>query len=215
MRQALLRAAPWGFSRGQAVLSLLGSLTDTPPGAPYPWGFKYLYPPSCLKVRYLLPPTPNNINQVEGLQQAWGSYFRPSRSNRFIIANETDVGGNQRRVVLSNLCQAQVVYVLDVTDVSLFDPLFSDALSAALSAKLVIPLSGNVQMRPQFIQSAQDAILQARAADGNEAMPTTDHTPDWIAARGVWVDNFLGGWGPFGPMQGDWLVGWDNLNWGM
>jgi len=212
-RQELLRAAPWGFARGQVVLSLLGSLTDDPPASPYPWNFKYLYPASCIKLRYLLPPTPTNPSNVMGLETAWGSYFRPSRNNRFIVANE-DVIGGQRRTILSNLCQAQLVYVRDVTDVSLMDLAFQGALQALLSYRLVIPLSGNVGMRGEFKQAAMDAIAIAKAADGNEAMPTTDHTPDWIAARGVWVDNFMGGWGPGGPLAGDWLLGWDSVSWG-
>ena len=44
LRQMLLRTAPWGFSRGQLVLTQLGDLVPDAT-APYPYLFKYAYPP--------------------------------------------------------------------------------------------------------------------------------------------------------------------------
>lgn len=208
MRQQLLRAAPWGFSRAQKSLSALGSwATQT---SPYPWGFKYTYPPGALKVHYILPPNPvaDSALPVAAMQNPW---CRPSRENRFIVASDTDPSTlTTRKVLLSNLADAQCVYTIDETNPDLFDPQFSQALTAAIAAKIVIALTGNAGMRAGFIQSAMDAVTAARVSDGNEAMPTTDHTPDWMAVRG-YADLAT----PYATSLGLWYVGYDSISWGM
>lgn len=208
MRMQLLRAAPWGFARAQGPLSALGSyLTNT---APWPWGFKYMYPPSCLRVRYVLPPTPYATATVPASE---GFYFPfgASPAYRFVVANDIEpLSGFQRRVVLSNLQDAQAVYIIDVTDPDLFDSQFKQALTSALAAVLVISLTGNAGMRQSFIQSAENAITAARVSDGNEAMPSTAHTPDWIIARDA--GGFYGDGAQFA--LGNWWTPWDGMGWG-
>lgn len=207
MRRRLLRAAPWAFARKTFSLSQLGSALDNT--APYPWLYKYTYPADCLRLRYILPPTPprGDTNVVGTLSD--NPYFGgPSRANRFIVANDTDAEGNNRRVVLANIQSAQAVYIRDEQNPDIFDDLFTGALEAALAAKFAIPLSGNVAMRAQFIQSASDAIIQARAAD-NEALPTVDHTPDWIEARGGTTQGYGN------ALLGDWCLPYEDINWGM
>lgn len=217
-RQGLLRSAPWGFARRQVVLSQTGDLypDDT---SPYPWLWKYTYPADCLKFRYILAPpliAPGAITPPQvgvGIQGPWNC--TPSRTNRFIIVADVDQYGVQSKALVSNVYTAIGVYTLDVTNPDLFDTNFESALAASLAYKLVIPLSGNVGVREQFKESAKDAIMNARANDGNEAIPTSDHTVDWIAAR------VSGGWdGSFtysaGPQWGQCFGGWDNMNgWGM
>lgn len=205
LRKSLLRVAPWGFAREQVDLSLLGS--GEAGTSIYPWPFMYAHPPNALRVRYLLPPSPPADQQP--LPFAYG-LMGPSRANRFIIAQARNALDQPIKVVLGTLRDAQAVIVTDTTDVSLFDPLFDLALTALLSYKMVIPLTGNAGMRDQFRASVQDAITSARVADGNEAIPTTDHTPDWISARG---DGFAY---PNAGMNllGNWYIGWDDLSWG-
>lgn len=207
LREQLLRAAPWGFARKQLALTETGNFNDQ--NVPYPWLYKYEYPADCLKVRYLLwPPqdsTGGNSVPQTGNGLAWGPWYAPSRNNRFIVADDAGT-----RVILSNVPGAICVYVANVSDVSLFDPLFQQALVSALASKLVIPITGNVKMKVVHENSAMRAIANALAADGNEAMPTTDHIPDWIAARGygtTWCDPF---WGNLGS----WNNGFDSMSWG-
>lgn len=213
LRQQLLRAAPWGFGRKTAPLSLLGSLTDVPPAAPYPWMYKYAYPADCLKVRYILwmPPEATNPAPLVGEPLFASPWMMPSRNNRFLVAND-DTVGPQRRVILSNVQNALAVYTLDVTNPDLWDPLFDNALVMLLANKLIIPLSGNVNMKNQYLQQAMLAVSEARAMDGNEAMPSVDHTPDWIMARGDPI-SWNGGW-PWVNTLGQWYSGWDNVAWG-
>lgn len=200
LRQMLLRAAPWGFARKQATLSALGTLSAGT--SQYPWPYKYAYPADALRVRYLLPPTP----PIGNMPMFWGG---PSRANRFLIGQDVNGLGQPIKVLLATLESAQAVYIADTTDVSLFDPSFDVALTALLSYKLVIPLSGNVAMKSEFRTLADSMITTARVADGNEAMPTTEHTPDWIMARG---DGMVYP-SMFGEL-GNWYLGYDNLDWG-
>lgn len=205
MRRMLLRAAHWGFARRQVVLAQIGSLAAGT--APYPWLYKYAYPQDCLKVRYLIEPSPVPPSSLPTTGETLLPYSG-SRRWSFLIGNDTDTGGNQQRMILTNLFQAAAVYTIDVTDTSIFDDLFSDALVAALASKLVIPLTGNVAMRQSFISEASAAVLNARVADGNEALPSTAHTPDWIQARGI-PDYYAYGGGP-GILFGN----YDTLSWG-
>lgn len=186
LRKDTLRKAHWGFARKTFTLSQLGALTNG--ASPFPWPFKYLYPTDCLAMRFILPPTPPQFSGVVvGAGSAitpiiWG---RPDETNRFEVANDVDNNNNMRKVILANLQNAQAVYTVDVQDTTIFDATFETALSCILSSKLVMPLTGKMNLKAGLIQAANDALVSARLTDGNEAMlNSTDHTPDWIAVRG-------------------------------
>lgn len=212
-RQSLLRTAPWGFARRQQVLTLLGSYVDAT--SPYPFLYKYAYPSDCLKFRYILAP-PSNVAPT-GPQVSVGQpgpvCWAPSRANRYLVMVEVDPDTNiSTKVIVSNVALAIGVYTADVVDTDLFDPMFESALAASLAYKLVIPLSGNVGMREQFRLSSEGSITNARVADGNEAIPTTDHVVDWMSARGV---SGYAGMPGCGADWGSWNCSWDTMNWGM
>jgi hypothetical protein len=45
------------------------------------------------------------------------------------------------------------------------------------------------------VSAANNAVMEARKADGNEGLTINDVTPDWIRVRGVdFYDDF--GWSP-------------------
>jgi len=201
LRRSLLRGAPWGFARKTAPLS-------AQPTTQWPWSYMYTYPADCLKARYILPPPPADWDPTQG-SVLW-PWTGPDRAYRFLIANNFD-GTFQRKVLLSNVPDAYLIYTVDVENVELFDPLFKQALAAWLSAKIVLQLTGNVQMRAAFLSTAKDAVDSARAIDGNEALATTDHTPDWIVARGL-----PAAYQQFGNynLPGIWYSGFDAIAWG-
>lgn len=222
MRQALLQAAPWGFARKTAPLSQLALLTDIPmPDNLYPWLVKYLYPTDCLRVNYILPPplppAPDGTPNVSGGPVFANPWAMPSRQFRFIPAYDELVvisppSTTPRTVLLSNLIGAYGVYVKDVTDPTRFNASFSLALTAAMSYKLCLSITGNAGMKGAFAKIAEDAITQARVKDGNEAISKSDHTPDWMAARafgGGLAVEVAGGFA-----LGNWYCGYDDISWG-
>lgn len=221
-KQQLLRMAPWGFTRKTVTLSLLGQLLTLPSGSPYPFLEKYLYPEDCLKFRYVLaPPYPIGVTTLApdvSVQNTWlFPWCSPRRDWRYVVGFD-DSTVPARRVLLSNVPQALGVYTADVTDPSMFDPLFENALVMALASKLVIPLSGNKDMKRDFVAAANDTLLQARVADGNEAVPKTDHVVDWMATRDIGGGYSGLGAGPGQSIYsgwGDWYSGYDSGQWGM
>ncbi len=218
VRRALLRTAPWGFARQQLVLTQMGDAFPDQT-SPYPYLYMYAYPADCLKLRYVLPVPPSTTTQTP-VPSGTVNFLplRPRRDCRFIVANNpTSTGGadptiTNQRVILTNVPNAIGVYTYNAIDPNQFDPLFEVGLISALAAELVMPLSGNAGMVQSFRQDAEDKIMRARAADGNEAIPKTDHTPDWIATR------MVGGY-DYNPYQpdgwGQWYSGYDDMSWGM
>lgn len=188
VRTSVLRGAPWSCARVQVALDVEESYLHDPVDNQYPWLFSYTYPEDCVQMRYLLRP-PSAGTTAPG----WGV---PDRNNRFLPGLNTD---GDTRVILTNVESAIGVYTKDLTDVNLWDQGLQDAIVASLCAKIVIPMTGNVAMKSTFEQLASRAIVDARVQDANEAKPTTDHTPDWITARGcspmaVGVLDNLGFW---------------------
>ncbi len=219
-REQVLRAAHWGFARKTVTLTNLGQLLDTPPGSPYPWLEQYLYPPDCIKFRYVLaPPCPvvsdtSPAPDVSVQNPLFIPWTMPRRDWRYVVAVD-DSTTPARRVLLSNVPQAIGVYTANIQDPDLWDPLFTNALVMALANKFVQPLSGNVGLKTSYAQLAEAALTSARVADGNEAVPSTDHVVDWIAARGVygsWAGGeYVQGGGGLG--WGQWNAQWDGMGW--
>lgn len=103
-----------------------------------------------------------------------------------------------QRVILTNQEFATLVYVQQVTDPNVWDPMFQDAFIDALGADLCMALSGDKGLANMCIQRANASISQARTADGNEGLTINDVVPDWIRVRGVDFDSqYLGPYGSF------------------
>jgi hypothetical protein len=207
VRRKLLRTAPWGFCRATVQLTPTGSVINSPPNNTYPFVAQYAYPPDCVKLRYVLPqppPLPNQTILSTDESLFWSPWMMPSRQFRFL---ESFTNGT--RMIQANITNAIGVYNADVQDPTLWDDLFEDAFAMALAYKLIMPLSGDVGLKSDFMNGALAAITAARAADGNEAQPTTDNTPDWIQARGYPS-------APFGGviLPGQWMCTWDDYGWG-
>lgn len=188
--QMLSRAAPWDKFRAQLALTQLkatvinGVTTGNPP--PTPWNFEYAYPSDCIKARFLQP-TPTPIPGGVPLTTAPNAALSTSSLNTripFVVGTDFDAGNNPISVILTNLCQAQLVYNRDLSQVpDLWDPLFTSAAVALLGAYLINALARNKAQMDDQIALAKNIIDQARAASANESISSVDHMPDWIAAR--------------------------------
>lgn len=146
-----------------------------------------------------------------------GSYFYNYTLSAIPVASTTGSGvgatfavpagpvGNQR-VILTNQEFATMVYVAQVTDPNIWDPLFQDAMANKLGADIVMGLTGDKALANMCIGLANNSIVEARKVDGNEGLTLNDTTPDWIRTRGIWwSDNLQSGpyagfdWGGFLP----------------
>lgn len=109
-----------------------------------------------------------------------------------------------QRVILTNQQSASLVFCHRVSDTDVWDPLFQDAFYNALGASMCLALTGDKGLANRCIVRANDSIIKARQADGNESLTINDITPDWICGRGIsWADGLITGpsfdWGGLLP----------------
>lgn len=182
-----------------------------------PWRFAYAWPIDGVRARWLpwngllsggtvagniaIPPVP----LMTGLPQAslgWPregpGRFLLSTSDQFptIIGEAANlpspaegVGLTRRRIVLTDVPCAWLVYTGLLVDPDVWDALFSEAMVAVLASRLAMPLIPDKKLslptRDKQMAIAVNAVREARAASGNEAgfPQSTDQVPDWIRAR--------------------------------
>lgn len=132
-----------------------------------------------------------------------------------------------RTVIFTNVKEAHVVYTAFMSAPSVWDSLFRAAFVTYLASEIAISLTvdgtGKTDLKvgmaiaDRLIPKVKEKILQARIADGNEGLSSTDHLPDFMRMRntgngmaGAWAgnDGILsgGGW----PNGGYGFGGWDS-----
>lgn len=130
-----------------------------------------------------------------------------------------ETGPVQRSVVLTNVKNASLVYTALMVYPDEWDSLFQEAMVAILASRLAVPLwprdpKMGLAMRAQALQIARAAIMDARVADGNEGVPTSDISVDWMRVRnagaGAWWTG--GGGGGIWEGPGYWWLGWDSMS---
>lgn len=151
-RDELLRQAEWPFAQRDATGVLLKSAPVggyVPPTVwsntypPLPWLYEYEYFDDCLKVRAVKPApifVPN---------------FSP-QPHLFAVANDGDA-----RVILSNVANAVVTYVGQVTDPLQMPPDFLEMFVAALARRFA-PLTGSLDA---VKLEAQDESVETQVAE--------------------------------------------------
>lgn len=140
-RDQMLREGDWPFASRSGIAALLKSAPVGgyfPPNAwttaypAQPWKFSYTYPDDCLELRACKP-------QV---------YFVPNFSPQsyvFSIANDAGYSP-ARRVVLSNVENAMLIYTAQVTNPATWPPDFVEGLAAALGQRLTPGLMKSLDM---------------------------------------------------------------------
>lgn len=190
----LARSAWWNCLEFQAPLALLKAAAGTPenqqgttlPIAPVPWLYEYQLPSDCLHARYLVPTLPPGVvgapqlttSQINAPLYTGGNQYKIP----FKVATD-NVNGNKTSVILTNQCQAQLVYTQDIENPSFWDSQFEAAFVASLAAFLVPALTLHMPLMQTQIQIAERIIAEARAADANEGTTSQNREASWILAR--------------------------------
>ena len=201
------RAAQWNCLRFEQSLTLLRAQQGTifnPAGTtsanpPANWLYEYLWPaqPLCLRMRYVFPSTLSGNQAVGSIVSlpttplTTGNVgFYPNGytcgvlAAPFAVSTDLDNSGNVIKVILTNAPYAVGVYTSRVTDPTLWDSQFVDAVVMTLAAWTAEPISGSSALMKEKSQLAAQLIMGARVSDGNEGTQTSDYTPDWISIRG-------------------------------
>jgi hypothetical protein len=154
------------------------------------------------------------VNQIAGeATPISGSYFKV-QSNPVAQGSTTGSGSGatfnltftptagDQRIILTNQEGAILTYVRQIVDPNVMDPEFVQAWVAVLAARLVYALTGDKPLANVKLAETNAFIVEARKADGNEALTVNDVTPDWIRARGIYYPtweispNVQYDWGP-------------------
>jgi hypothetical protein len=154
------------------------------------------------------------VNQLNGASPSQSGAYYAQQTNPIAQGSTTGSGSGatfnitaytakqDQRVILTNQEFATFAYVKHITDPNIMDQLFRDAWISYLGARLCMALTGDKTLANSMVQVANDAIYEARKADGNEGLTVNDVTPDWIRTRGTYSVNSNGllnqsyEWGP-------------------
>ena len=155
-RDFVLRVHSWGFADKTLALALL---SDPPPN----WLFKYQYPTDCVTGIEILPedkavelPIPYKIGVSADLNS---------------------------KVILTDREDAYFRYTARVTNATLFDDAFVQALSWYLASQLALPLTGDKAIRNEAARGYLIMSGQAETADLNENEPDPEREASWTDGR--------------------------------
>ena len=150
-RRIVLRKYPWTWAtRGVALAALL----EHPPNFDY----AYRYPADCVSIRKLYCPKYDN-------NPAYTTYQLG--------------GGDDGRVLYTDVPGAICEYTADIKDCSLMDDQFVEALSWKLAASVAFKLTGSVQ-NVQMAEQQYAMLFLDAVANNDDEQNTFDLQPDSI-----------------------------------
>lgn len=156
-RDAKLREGDWPFASRSVVATLLKSSPVGgyfPPNTwssashpPQPWRYEYTFPDDCLEIRACKPQ----------------AYFVPNfQPQAYLFAVSNDNGYTPpRRVVLSNVADAMLIYTGQVTDPATWPPDFVNAFAADLGKMLAPELMKSIDIMK--VAAGEETVQTAQA----------------------------------------------------
>ncbi|MDW9880486.1 hypothetical protein GOA90_25195 [Sinorhizobium meliloti] len=163
VRDTLLQAYPWRFA---GKTQALAQLTNDKAGS---WAYAYSRPNDCLKIIDLqsaVEVTGNTVGVDLVAPTAFGYPYEVENGK-----------------IYCDLSPAYLRFTVRLTDPTKFPPLFVEALSWSLSARLAMPVTRDIAKRNDALQVANMSIGQAQMADANEVRETSDHDSEFQTGR--------------------------------
>lgn len=157
-RDAMLEAHDWGVARKQVALALLD---EEVPG----WDYVYAWPTDCLVPRKIYDPA-----------EAPGS--TPIKYE-FRVNDDLN-----RRVIVTNQEDAELIYTAKVTDANLFTSMMVDALGFRLASDLAIPLRSDSKLQVSMLNQFLSRVSAAQASSANAEEKPPETKSDFHKARG-------------------------------
>ena len=157
LRNELLAKAAWKFALRRAVLVDSGETRDE-------WGMAYEWPSDCLRPVRIV-----NLNQ------------QPSNDDIVFDVELNDTGN--RRLILTDLTPATLIYVAEIRNVGLWDDLFCKAVAAELAVRLARALPVKPALGRDLAGDARNALLEALAYNDNVVVKPRRADAEWIADR--------------------------------
>jgi len=167
VRDEMLQDYIWPFNSRRVALAEVAN-------PPSNWTYQYRYPTDCLTARAIV---------ILGIK-----YPRPDYRIEFEISSDS-----QGRLILCDMYQAELIYGARIEDTTMFSPLFLNALSWTLSARLAAALSVPNAILGNAQSQAMAAISRAAASSFNESF-IREPSSELVDARfgGLSVDSRTG-----------------------
>lgn len=178
-RRTMLAAHTWSFNTRRASLALLG---DTPPAG---WAYAYSLPNPCLRAVAVY--TPEQIDNYDLL----GDNLQPMdqgdfNTQDFVVESRSTNGA---AVLYTNVEDAVLLYLVDVTDTTRFSSSFMLALSRLLASFLAGPIiKGTEGMKVaaahrDFYDKREFPEAKSMDATARKSSPYSTAMPAGIKAR--------------------------------
>lgn len=97
------------------------------------------------------------------------------------------------KFILSNDATIDFSYIFDVTDVFLYDPLFSELLALGLAIELCYPLVQSRELYTSLLQVFTEEIRLVRTVNAQDTIPKAMEPDYLLNARRGWGDPTRGG----------------------
>lgn len=160
VRDALLERYSWGFALKRAQLAELST------GTTNNWLYEYQLPADNIKAVAVLP---DGADYLPLSIDAYAQMFKREGDR-----------------ILTNIPQANLVYVFRQTDPTRYTPQFVETFALMLAARLAGPIIKGKEGRAvakDLTQAAEISLARATAADGNAQSYRPEHIPKHIRVR--------------------------------
>jgi hypothetical protein len=174
-RDTLLRSHSWNFAQRQIDLADTGVAVDG-------WAYAYQYPSDCLTLHAV------RAGGYDATRQVWVDMTLPASVGTTVLYPPMPysigvAADGMSRTILTDAYTAVATYTAAVTTVTVFDPLFTDALTFLLASRVTPRLTGKRDTMSECYKLYQTVLGAAAARDANEAMSVPAPVPDFISAR--------------------------------
>lgn len=105
----------------------------------------------------------------------------PNDRNEGAYENAFKIEG--RKILANNEGPIYIRYIARITDTTMFDAIFTEAISSAMAVEMCEELTQSNSKREIANADYSDAIKQARRQNAFEMIPTESETDTWITAR--------------------------------
>lgn len=159
-RRSLLEKGSWTFAKTRATLALLSTNPSTR------WTYAYAMPSNCIRPLRVLTAGVSSVFQV----------YNP---NIGVLPNEEDSAPFEVEagVLLTNEEDAELIYIRDVTDTTLFTPTFDEAFDMLLASYLCGPIikgKEGAAAAAEWRKMAFDTAAAGAALDANSSARSND-----------------------------------------
>jgi hypothetical protein len=177
-RDSLLEMYAWGFATKRVTLALLGSNWSE-------WKYAYAVPNDALNLLAVMAidapddyVAPGYVAPGYVMTSILGAYTQQP----FVAEND----GNGNQIIYTNIENAVLRYTAQISDTSLFSPLFTDTLAWLLTSKLAGPiLKGNAgeSAIANAYKMFRTLMSQATQSDANQRKINLRPQTVWMANR--------------------------------